>query len=89
MTLNCLVCPRGEMADTTHLKCVAARRTGSNPVGGIMRNRMNINCPVEKLRVSMSANGLTIEEQIAEDTCEEHDVFCCPQCFDMSVPDDD
>jgi hypothetical protein len=26
-----------------------------------------------------------IHQQIREDTCEEHGVFCCDECFDMSV----
>jgi hypothetical protein len=28
---------------------------------------------------------LSLGEQIAEDTCTEHGVFCCPSCFDMTV----
>jgi hypothetical protein len=56
-----------------------------------MTTRGNPGCPEENdpdsLRDVMnlisgrSANGLTVEEQIAEDTCDEHNVFCCPLCF--------
>jgi hypothetical protein len=27
---------------------------------------------------------MNIGEQMNEDTCEEHDVFCCPVCFDQT-----
>lgn len=27
----------------------------------------------------------SIEAQIAEDTCDKHGVFCCEDCFDMSI----
>jgi len=25
-----------------------------------------------------------VEKQVAEDTCKEHGVFCCPICFNMN-----
>jgi hypothetical protein len=29
-----------------------------------------------------------VEKQVAEDTCDEHGVFCCSRCFDMSTSRD-
>jgi hypothetical protein len=29
-----------------------------------------------------------VQRQIAEDTCEKHGVFCCPDCFDLVGEDD-
>jgi hypothetical protein len=28
-----------------------------------------------------------VKQQIDEDTCEEHNVFCCPLCFKMGAPE--
>lgn len=35
--------------------------------------------------------GITpfMQKQIDEDTCEEHGVFCCPECFDMRPIDEE
>ena len=38
-----------------------------------------------------NCSGITpfVQKQIDEDTCEEHGVFCCPECFDMRPIDED
>lgn len=54
-----------------------------------MIQRGNPGCPEEDYPaiVGMCANGLTVEEQIAEDTCEKHKQFCCPVCFNTGTVD--
>lgn len=60
-----------------------------------MTHRGNQDCPEEPTLVEVceglitgrSANGLTVQEQIAEDTCTEHKQFCCPVCFNMGTID--
>jgi hypothetical protein len=44
---------------------------------------MDSRWPCQNSKVQQDLDEMWLELQISEDTCKEHDIFCCEECFDM------
>ena len=46
---------------------------------------MTITWPCQQTAAQALVERIALEVQVEQDTCTEHGVFCCEQCFDMSA----
>lgn len=58
-------------------------KSGANVIAAIFAGMVALGCAFVFSYVRITVKD-HLNEQLDEDTCAEHGVFCCPQCFDMS-----